>query len=81
MDEYCKTHNYLCINTYIIMCTTLGIPENLLLEAMKVTNAKTKSQVIKKALQAQIAKAKRQRLLSFKGKIDLDIDLNASRKC
>ncbi len=62
------------------MRTTLDIPENLLLEAMKVTNAKTKSQVIKEALQAQIAKAKRQRLLSFKGKIDLDIDLNASRK-
>ncbi len=62
------------------MRTTLDIPKNLINEAMKLTNAKTKSQLIKDALIAQIAKAKRQRLLFFKGKIDLDIDLDATRK-
>ena len=45
------------------MRTTLDIPENLINEAMKLTNAKTKSQLIKDAFIAQIAKAKRQRLL------------------
>ena len=61
------------------MRTTLDIPEELMKEAMKVTGAKTKSQVIKEALEAQIKKAKRQRLLSFKGKIDLNVDLDTLR--
>jgi len=55
------------------MRTTLDISEALIKEAMRVTGAKTKSQVIKEALEAQIKRAKRQRLLSFKGKIDLDV--------
>lgn len=61
------------------MRTTLDIPEDLINEAMKITGAKTKSQVIKEALEEQIKKAKRQRLLNFKGKLDLDIDLDATR--
>ena len=61
------------------MRTTLDIPANLIEEAMKVTGAKTKSQLIKMALEEQILKAKRQRLLTFKGVIDLDIDLDVSR--
>lgn len=61
------------------MRTTLDIPEELIAEAMQLSNAKTKSQVIKEALMAQIAKAKRQRLIFYKGKIDLDIDLDATR--
>jgi len=62
------------------MRTTLDIPESLIIEAMKVTNAKTKSEAIKEALKAQIARVKRQRLLSFKGKNDLDIDIDSTRK-
>ncbi|HHP7241260.1 MAG TPA: type II toxin-antitoxin system VapB family antitoxin [Cyclobacteriaceae bacterium] len=61
------------------MRNTLDISEALIKEAMRVTGAKTKSQVIKEALEAQIKRAKRQRLLSFKGKIDLDIDLDVRR--
>lgn len=64
------------------MRTTLDIPEDLMAEAMKLTNAKTKSQLIKEALKAQIAKVKRNRLLFYKGKIelDIDIDIDATRK-
>lgn len=61
------------------MRTTLDIPEKLIDEAMRETGAKTKSQLIKDALQAQIDLAKRKRLLASKGKIDLDIDLDTLR--
>ncbi len=61
------------------MRTTLDIPEKLIEEAMRETGAKTKSQLIKDALQAQIDLAKRKRLLASKGKIDLDIDLDTLR--
>lgn len=61
------------------MRTTLDIPEKLIDEAMEVTGAKTKSQLIKDALQAQINQAKRKRLITRKGTIDLDIDLDTLR--
>jgi Arc/MetJ family transcription regulator len=61
------------------MRTTLDIPEALIKEVMKITGAKTKSQAITEALKAQIKRAKRQRLLSFKGKIDLNVDLDQTR--
>jgi Arc/MetJ family transcription regulator len=61
------------------MRTTLEIPEELIEEAMKLTGAKTKSQLITDALKEKIEKIKRQRLLTFKGKIDLDIDLDVLR--
>jgi Arc/MetJ family transcription regulator len=61
------------------MRTTLDIPGDLIDEAMAITGAKTKSQLVKDALVLQINRAKRQRLLSFKGKVDLDIDLDLLR--
>ena len=61
------------------MRTTLEIPEELIEEAMKLTGAKTKSQLITDALKEKIEKIKRQRILTFKGKIDLDIDLDVLR--
>lgn len=61
------------------MRTTLDIPEKLIDEAMEVTGAKTKSQLIKDALHAQIDQAKRKRLIMRKGTIDLDIDLDTLR--
>lgn len=61
------------------MRTTLDIPQDLIEEAMSVTGAKTKSQLIKDALEAQINRVKRQRLLSFKGKIDLEVNLDELR--
>jgi len=72
-------HIKLCINTYNTMRTTLDIPKKLIEEAMKATGATTKSQLIKDALQAEIDKAKRKRLIAKKGTIDLDIDLDNLR--
>lgn len=72
-------HVYICINTSLIMRTTLDIPKKLMDEAMKVTGAKTKSQMIKDALQAEIDRVKRKRLISRKGTVDLDIDLDSLR--
>ncbi|MEQ8239659.1 MAG: type II toxin-antitoxin system VapB family antitoxin [Cyclobacteriaceae bacterium] len=62
------------------MRTTLDLPEELIKEALEITGAKTKSQLIKDALENQIRQIKRQRLLTFKGKIDLDVDLGTTRK-
>tara|TARA_R110002124_G_scaffold48026_4_gene142191 strand:+ start:14457 stop:14651 length:195 start_codon:yes stop_codon:yes gene_type:complete len=61
------------------MRTTLDIPEKLIDEAMKVTGSTTKSQLIKNALKAQIKEAKRKKLITMKGSIDLNIDLNKLR--
>lgn len=61
------------------MRTTLDLPKELIDEAMKVTGATTKSQLIKDALQAQISTARRKKLITLKGSIDFDIDLDALR--
>lgn len=62
------------------MRTTIEISDDLMDEAMKITGAKTKSQLVNDALLEKIQRIKRQRLLSFKGKIDLNIDLDVTRK-
>jgi len=61
------------------MRTTLDIPKELMDEAMKATGAKTKSELIKDALQAEIDRVKRKRLITKKGTVDLDIDLDRIR--
>jgi Bacterial antitoxin of type II TA system, VapB len=65
------------------MRTTLDLPENLLKEAMKTTHIQTKTKVIITALEELIRKSKISGLKKFKGKIDLDIDLDIvrGRKC
>jgi len=62
-----------------IMRTTLDLPEDLINEAMKVTNINTKTRVIITALEDLIKKSKISGLKKFKGKIDLDIDMSAIR--
>jgi len=61
------------------MRTTLDIPKKLIDEAMKETGARTKSELIRNVLQAEIDRIKRKRLITMKGKIDLDIDLDTTR--
>ena len=61
------------------MRTTLDLPEDLIDEAMKATQIKTKTKVIITALEGLIRKSKISGLKKFKGKVDLDIDMNAIR--
>lgn len=61
------------------MRTTLDIPEELIKEAMKILGVKTKSDAIKGSLEKLIKSYKRKQLISYKGKIDLDINLNELR--
>jgi hypothetical protein len=61
------------------MRTTLDLPEDLVAEAMKATNIKTKTKVIVAALE----KSKIAGIKNYKGQVELDIDLNElrGRKC
>jgi hypothetical protein len=61
------------------MRTTLDLPEDLLEKAMTLSKIKTKTQVITLALQEMIRKSEISDLKKFKGKIDLDIDLDIVR--
>lgn len=61
------------------MRTTLDLPKDLVDEAMKVTHINTKTQLIITALEDLIRKSKISKLKDFKGKVDLDIDMNAIR--
>ncbi|MDL5050600.1 type II toxin-antitoxin system VapB family antitoxin [Oscillatoria amoena NRMC-F 0135] len=62
------------------MRTTLDLPESLLKEAMKVSHQKTKTAVIVTALNDLIRKNKLQQLRAYRGKVDIDLDLNQLRK-
>lgn len=61
------------------MRTTLDLPENLLEEGLKVSHLKTKTALIVAALEGLVRKSRIQELKSYKGKIDLDIDLDSLR--
>lgn len=61
------------------MRTTLDLPEELLLEAMQVTDIKTKTKVITVALEELVRKSKISALKKYKGKVDIDIDLDELR--
>lgn len=61
------------------MRTTLDLPESLISEAMKSTNIKTKTKVIITALEQLIKKSKISEIKNYKGKIDLNIDLDKIR--
>lgn len=64
----------------VAMRTTIDLPENLITEAMRITNINTKTDVIKEALINLIQKEKIKNLKNYYGKINLDIDLNKTRK-
>jgi len=61
------------------MRTTLDLPEKLIDEAMALTHIKTKTDLIKIALQNLIQKEKIKDLKKYFGKVDLGIDLNILR--
>lgn len=61
------------------MRTTLDLPESLVKKAMDAAHVKTKTKVIVLALEELIRKSNISDLKKFKGKIDLDIDLDVIR--
>ena len=61
------------------MKTTIDLPEALIDEAVRVSGSKSKIEAIKQALHEMIERNKRLKLLNFRGKIDLDIDLDMTR--
>ncbi len=61
------------------MRTTLDLPEELLAQAMKTTRIQTKTKVIITALEELIRKSKLSEIKNYKGKVDLDMDLDSIR--
>jgi Arc/MetJ family transcription regulator len=61
------------------MKTTLDLPDELMKEAMQLTDIKTKTEVIKLALQELIKKNKVAELRVYKGKVNLDMDIDLLR--
>ncbi len=61
------------------MRTTLNIPDELINEAMKVSKCKTKTELIKTALENLITKEKIKDLTKYYGRLTLDIDLEEMR--
>jgi Arc/MetJ family transcription regulator len=61
------------------MRTTLDLPEKLIDEAMALTHIKTKTDLVKIALQNMIQKEKIKDLKKYFGKVDLGIDLDVLR--
>jgi Arc/MetJ family transcription regulator len=61
------------------MRTTLDLNEGLIDEAMKITGEKTKTSIIHRALADLIRREKTMRLLDYAGKVDISLDLDASR--
>ncbi len=62
------------------MRTTLDLPEDLVAEAMEVTKCKSKTELIKIALENIIVKEKVKKLKNYYGKVSLDIDLDMVRE-
>ncbi|HRU05544.1 MAG TPA: type II toxin-antitoxin system VapB family antitoxin [Candidatus Brocadiia bacterium] len=62
------------------MRTTLDLLEKLVLDEMKVSQQKTKTAAIVAALQDMVRKGRLQELRRFKGRVDLDVDLDVLRK-
>lgn len=61
------------------MRTTLDLPDSLVNEALKAARLKTKTAVIIAALEDFLRKNRLQGLKRFRGKVDLDIDLDELR--
>ena len=82
LDSVCIEYKYYAYGGAQLR-TTLNLPEELLTEAMRTTHIKTKTKVIITALEELIRKYTISGLKKFKGKIDLDIDIDSirSREC
>lgn len=61
------------------MRTTLDLPVDLIAEAMRISGSSNKTETIKLALKNLVDQDKRNKLLNYHGKLDLDLDLNVLR--
>ena len=61
------------------MRTTLDLPTPLIDEAIRLSHQRTKTAVIIAALEDYVRKNRIQGLKQFRGKVDLDIDLDKLR--
>ncbi|MBN1940251.1 MAG: type II toxin-antitoxin system VapB family antitoxin [Candidatus Aminicenantes bacterium] len=57
----------------------MNLPDGLLEDLTKATGERNKTLLIRTALEERLKKAKRDRLLELRGKLDLDVDLSALR--
>ena len=62
------------------MRTTLDLNETLIAEAMKWTGETTKTATINEALKQMINFKKRVKLVEYAGKLNLDVNLDTTRK-
>lgn len=62
------------------MRTTLDLPDKLLQDAMQASHQKTKTAVIIAALEDLVRRSRLQELRQFKGRVNLEVDLDALRK-
>jgi hypothetical protein len=60
--------------------TTIDLPQKLVEEAMKVSHQRTKTAVIVAALEDFVRKSRIQGLKKFRGRVNLDVDLDKLRK-
>lgn len=61
------------------MRTTLIIPDALMKDLMNETGEKSKTLLVRRSLEEMLNRVRRQNLKHLRGKIDLDIDLEALR--
>jgi Arc/MetJ family transcription regulator len=61
------------------MKTTLNLPDELMKEAMLLTDVKTKTEVIIVALKELIRKNKIAKLKNYKGTVNLEMDVDILR--
>ena len=61
------------------MRTTIDLPDELVLEAMKVSRQSTKTGAIILALQELVRRARISELKNYRGKVDLEMDMDTIR--
>ena len=62
------------------MRTTLNIPDDLMKDLMDETGEKNKTLLVRRSLEEMLQRLRRENLKSLRGKLQLDIDLEALRK-
>ncbi|WP_217897584.1 type II toxin-antitoxin system VapB family antitoxin [Fibrobacter sp. UWH1] len=78
--DFCVLYMYIkAKESEVLMVATLEIPEKLLEEAMVVTKITSKDDVVVFALENLLKTKSIAGLKKFKGKVDLDIDMDSMR--